>query len=214
MNYTLICDGPTDANLIPIIDWALTNSGGEHVANGMRADFWRLPAPPSSLEDRVVSAIQLFPCQALFIHRDAEREPPANRIAEIRRALEGASARGTRLPAVAVIPVRMLEAWLLFNEAAIRHAAGNPNGRVPLGLPHAREIEQLPDPKENLKTALRTASELHGRRLKKFSTQDAFWRLTDFLDDFSPLRAHAAFRSFERSLSEAAAANWAPDFYS
>jgi hypothetical protein len=183
------------------------------VANGVRADFWRLPRPPTSLEDRIVNAVALFPCQALFVHRDAERETPANRIAEIRRALAGAAARGTQLPAVPVIPVRMLEAWLLFDEAAIRRAAGNPNGLVQLGLPSPRQVEQLPDPKENLKTALRTASELRGRRLRKFSTQDAFWRVTDFLEDFSPLRSHSAFRDFERTLREAAIANWSPGLY-
>ena len=81
MNYTLISDGPTDANLIPIIDWALVASGGVPVANGTRADFWRLQKRPASLEDRVVKAVELFPCEALFIHRDAEGEFLANRSA-------------------------------------------------------------------------------------------------------------------------------------
>jgi hypothetical protein len=214
LNYTLISDGSTDANLIPIIDWALVASGGVPVANGTRADFWRLPERPASLEDRVVKAVELFPCEALFIHRDAEREVPANRSAEIRQALDGAAGRGTRLPAVAVIPVRMIEAWLLFDEAAIRQAAGNPNGRVPLALPTTREVEDRPYPKEDLMDALRAASELRGRRLRKFSTAKAFWRITDFLDDFSPLRDCGAFRTFEDSLRRAAAANWVPDFYS
>jgi hypothetical protein len=213
LNYTLISDGSTDANLLPIIDWALAASGGVPVANGTRADFWRLSERPASLEDRVLKAVELFPCEALFIHRDAEREFPANRSAEIRRALDGAAKRGTHLPAVAVIPVRMLEAWLLFDEAAIRQAAGNPNGRVPLALPATRQVEGRPDPKEDLKDALRTASELRGRRLRKFSTEKAFWRITDFLDDFSPLRDCDAFRAFEDALRRAAAANWAPDFY-
>lgn len=213
MKYTLICDGTTDAHLIPVIDWALAASGGVTVANGTRADFWRLPEPPGSLEDRIVKAIEFFPCEALFIHRDAEREAPANRAAEIGRALDGAAARAVRLPAVAVVPVRMLEAWLLFDETAIRQAAGNPSGRVPLNLPPVRQVEDRPDPKEDLKAALRAASELRGRRLHKFSTSKAFGLISDFLKDFSPLRDCAAFRGFEDSLRRAAAAKWAAGFY-
>lgn len=213
MNYTLISDGPTDANLLPVIDWALEASGGVPVANGTRADFWRLPESPGSLEDRIVKAVELFPCEALFIHRDAEREAPASRTAEIDRALKGAIARGIRLPAVALVPVRMLEAWLLFNEAAIRKAAGNPNGRAPLNLPSGQRVEDRPDPKEDLKHALRAASELRGRRLQKFSTSKAFWLITNFLEDFSPLRDCSAFRAFEDSLRRAVEANWAAGFY-
>ena len=213
MKYTLISDGPTDANLLPIIDWALTASAGVTVANGSRADFWRLPERPGLLEDRILKAIELFPCEALFIHRDAEREPPADRTAEIRRALDRATARGAHVPAVAIVPVRMLEAWLLFDEVAIRRAAGNPNGRVPLGLPPVRRVEDRPDPKEDLQAALRLASELRGRRLHKFSTPRAFWLITEFLTDFSPLRNCNAFRAFESSLRRAAAANWDAGFY-
>ena len=50
-------------------------------------------------------------------------------------------------PAICVIPVRMQEAWLLFDEIAIRHAAGNPHGRsfgptagIPTSAGHKAEI--------------------------------------------------------------------------
>jgi hypothetical protein len=213
LKYTLVTDGPTDANLLPVIDWTLRNTGGVELPNGMRAEFWRLRDPPESLEARIAKAVELFPCDALFIHRDAEREDPGVRSREIQCAVEAAGRAGCRMPAVAVIPVRMLEAWLLFDERAIRQAAGNPNGRVPLNLPDVRRIEQRPDPKEDLKAALRTASELQGRRLKKFSWQKAFWRIVDFFDDFSPLRDASAFVAFEASVRRIATANWAPGFY-
>lgn len=54
------------------------------------------------------------------------------------------------VPHVCVIPVRMTEAWLLFDEAAIRQAAGNRLGRAPLALPPLDEVEQEPDPKSLL----------------------------------------------------------------
>jgi hypothetical protein len=107
----------------------------------------------------------------------------------------------------------MLEAWLLFSEDSIRKAAGNPNGKVSLNLPSLRRLEDRPDPKRDLHDALRIASELHGRRLKKFRPRQAFWRVVEFLDDFSPLRSLSAFAAFEESIRQIAAANWKPGLY-
>src|SRR5437899_2133186 len=177
LRHTLISDGPTDANLIKIINWTLREAADVALAEGVRAEFWRLEKVPGTLEERIRKAVELFPCDALFIHRDAERERPEMRNEEIRRAVLAVEAAGCRLPAVTVIPVRMLEAWLLFDERAIRHAAGNPNGRAALGLPMLKRLEERPDPKKDLREALKTASELMGRRLKKFNTSQAFWRI-------------------------------------
>ena len=55
---------------------------------------------------------------------------------EIREAIATSSITRSRpIPAVLVIPIRMMEAWLLFEEQCIRQAAGCPRGKVPLGLP-------------------------------------------------------------------------------
>lgn len=102
---------------------------------------------------------------------------------------------------------------MLFNEAAIRMAAGNPNGTVPLNLPRLSRIEDRPDPKRDLAAALGTASEFQGRRLKKFSSSAAFWRLLDYIDDFSPLRNLSGYIAFESAVRQIAASNWAPGFY-
>jgi hypothetical protein len=186
---------------------------GVALADGTHAQLERLERPPNSLEERIAKAVELFPCKALFIHRDAERESPNVRSREIEKAYREAAIAGCKIPAVAVIPIRMLEAWLLFDEAAIRKAAGNPNGTVPLNLPGFSRIEGRPDPKRDLREALRTASELQGRRLKKFSSSNAFWRLLDYIDDFSPLRNLSGFVAFESSVKQIAASNWAPGFY-
>lgn len=213
LKHTLISDGPTDVNLIPIINWTLKIAGGVILAEGVRAEFWRLPRIPDSLEGRISKAIELFPCDALFIHRDAEKEDPKVRYEEIRAAVVNAMASGCRLPAVGIVPVRMTEAWLLFDENAIRNAAGNPNGKNPLNLPQVHKLESRPDPKRDLQEVLKAASELKGRRLKKFNTAQAFWRIVDFLDDFSPLRQLPAFLAFERAIHEMKANNWQPGFY-
>jgi hypothetical protein len=183
------------------------------LSKGVRADFWRLPQKPTDLIERLVKAVELFPCDILFVHRDAEKEAPTDRMHEIRVAFDAATARGIRLPAVAVVPVRMLEAWLLFNEGAIRHAAGNPNSKAPLNLPLLTRAESRPDPKRDLKEALLAASELKGRRLKKFNTATAFGRIVDFIEDFSPLRELPAFQSFEDSIKRLKSNTWKPGFY-
>jgi hypothetical protein len=135
------------------------------------------------------------------VHRDAERESHSYRVAEIGQAVQNAAENlGAFPPVVCVVPVRMQEAWLLFEEDALRRAAGNPHGRQPLDLPHVRHVESLPDPKRILHDNLRAASGLSERRLKRFSVAVAASRVAEFIDDFSPLRALSAFRELENEV--------------
>src|SRR5579863_2023116 len=106
IRHTLVSDGSTDANLIPIINWTLKHAAGVPLSEGRRAEFWRLPKKPLTQADRLLKAVELFPCDILFVHRDAERDPPHLRFNEISQAFDQA---GITLPAVAVVPVRMLE---------------------------------------------------------------------------------------------------------
>ncbi|NET73407.1 MAG: DUF4276 family protein, partial [Sphaerospermopsis sp. SIO1G2] len=131
-------------------------------------------------------------------HRDAEKEPRENRIIEIEKALVEVEKSLIPPPVyICVIPVRMLEAWLLFNEAAIRNAAGNPRGKEKLQIPDIQKLQQLPDPKNVLHQLLYTASGLTGRRLKQFKVHQSIHRLADLIDDFSALRALSAFQELE-----------------
>ncbi len=88
----------------------------------------------------------------------------------------------------------MTEAWLLFDESAIRLASGNPNGKVPLKIPHISRLEDQPDPKQLLHELLTAASELSGRRRKSFDPKAGTRSIARLLDDFSPLRKLSAFR--------------------
>jgi hypothetical protein len=210
LRHTLVSDGPTDANLIPIINWTLKHAAGIQLPEGMRAEFWRLPEKPRNLAERLVKAVELFPCDLLCVHRDAEKELPQTRLDEIRLAFDEAS---VRLPVLAVVPVRMLEAWLCFDEGAIRQASGNPRGHSKLKLPKLRHAESHPNPKADLLEALLAASELSGRRRKKFDTSAAFWRIVDCIEDFSPLRELPSFQAFENSVRSFKKNNWQPGFY-
>ena len=152
---------------------------------------------PKNLADKIAKAIDLYPCELLFVHRDAEGASPEMRREEIRTALDSIGNSQSRPRHVCVVPVKMSEAWLLFDETAIRKAAGNPNGAITLSLPLPRRVENLPDPKEILFGLIRSASELSGRRLRNLSESRARVRLAELIDDFSPLRQLAGFNTFE-----------------
>jgi hypothetical protein len=200
--YTLVTDGSSDRALIPILTWLLEKELGiDYVIQPEWADFSSLPRPPRSLVEKINLALDLYPTgDLLFIHRDAEKEPRENRLKEINCALLEANIN--ELPVVCVIPVRMLEAWLLFDEVAIRKAAGNPNGRCEIPLPALNKVEDLPDPKDKLLESLKKASELKGRQLKKFNSREKIHRLANVINDFSPLHQLSAFQELKRELSD------------
>ena len=200
MRFTLVSDGSSDQALIPILVWSLRDAGVASDLQPRWAEFRHLLKPPVGLVEKISKAIDLYPADLLFVHRDSENQLPASRKEEIEAALAKVRERGMNIPHVCVIPVRMLEAWLLFNEPAIRKAAGNPNGTVRLELPRARDVENMPDPKEQLFELIKTASELTGRRLRKLSVSQARYRISEIVDDFSSLRLLEAFRAFEADL--------------
>lgn len=197
VRYTLVTDGSSDRCLQRIINWILEKIP-EVASRGFVdqfADLRILAEPPRGLKERLISACKLFPCDVLFVHRDAETETRDTRVDEITVA----SGVLPELWYIPIIPVRMTEAWLLIDERAIRQAAGNPNGDVDLEMPTRGRLEKLPDPKSILRELLLTASESHGRRRDKFKHELA-WRIhrvADLIDDFSSLRKLPAFRAFE-----------------
>jgi hypothetical protein len=203
IRYTLISDGSSDRSLIPVLTWALHEKDDVARVQSEWADLGRLPSPPRNLRDRILYAIDLYPCDLLFIHRDAERQDPKRRYEEINSALREAALQGFQTPVVCVVPVQMTEAWLLIDEDAIRRAAGNPNGNNPLDLPELSDIEQIQDPKGILFQVLEDASGLTGRRLKKFNPSKSRIRITELISDFSALRRLCAFQELEKNISMA-----------
>ena len=157
------------------------------------ADLRRLPRPPKKLFERIHWSVELYPCDLLFVHRDAESAPIEKRESEIRKALKGSSVEDS-VRVVCVVPVRMQEAWLLIDETALRRAAGNPNGTQPLAMPDVQRLEELADPKQLIRELLRQASGLRGRRLKRFSWRSSAHRVAEMIGDFSPLYGLAAFQ--------------------
>lgn len=209
LRVTLRAEGPSDDMLLPIIRWSLHRHFGEIPIDDRLADTRQLRETPHTLAEKIAAAERLFPCDVLFIHLDADKDPLLKR-RQIASAVVELRAEGFDTPHVCVIPVRESEAWLLIDEAAIREAAENRRGKVKLHLPARKKLETVADPKAVLDEAIRTASELTGRAWDKFIGRfRPFW-VADGIADFSPLLDLPAFRAFDADV-KAFAESWEPD---
>jgi len=198
---TLLADGSSDRVLEPLLRRLLEL----HCPCAFDLQFAEsLSAAKNPLAGQLQLALALYPCDLLFVHRDAEKDAPLVRKQQIETAKSSAGVAQRVIP---VVPVRMTEAWLLVDEEAIRTAARRPSGKAALDLPQSAKIESLPDPKDVLFSALRTASELTGRHLNKFQPQTQRHRVAEHLAAgptfFERLRQLPSFGDLEASQSRA-----------
>jgi hypothetical protein len=165
-----------------------------------------LDPPPGRQVDRRLAAVFRFDDKfdLVIVHRDAESQ---DREARYREVEAGVAAIRDTLPALPVVPIRMTEAWLLVDEVAIRRVAGRPTANDPLGLPPAATVEQVPDPKQVLRSALETASGASGRRLRRFKRDFGGQRrrLLEGLDHAGPVSQLSAWQALEANVGHALA---------
>jgi hypothetical protein len=202
LQYTLLSDGPADKALMPVLTWLLRQHVPKLPIQSRWVELRRLLRPPRELHEKIQESIRLYPCDLLFVHRDAETASLEFRLNEIKEAVLNTRIENETFTVVCVVPIRMTEAWLLFDIDAIRQAAGNPNGTVSLNLPDMSKVEALPNPKRVLHDILREATGLSSRRKKRFDTNRAVQRIPDFIEDFSPLRRLSAFIVLEEEIKE------------
>lgn len=209
LKFALLTDGSSDRVLIRHLEWLVRR----HVSPAANfqidwADLRSSDPKPAGLSERIRRAVEFYPSDLLFVHRDAERQGRQHRCDEIRAAVASIPSMVTSV--VAVVPVRMQEAWLLFDEVAIRRAAGNPNGKQDLALRAPGELESVAEPKSVLLECLRTASGLTGRRLKRFRGRAAARLVAEYIEDFSPLLRLDAFRQLDLDIqAEVRRRGWA-----
>lgn len=195
LNFTLLADGSSDRVLMPILRWLLTEHVLARPINGQWADLSPLRHKPTDLSQRIQTALVIYPCDLMFVHRDAEAQPADIRYEEITQAYSGVHFH--KPPHICVVPIRMQEAWLLLDEHAIRQAANNPNGRVKLSLPPPKSLEDLAAPKTRLHELLKQASQLKGRRLDQFDAGRQAHQIPEHMTDFTALRQLSAFKRLE-----------------
>ena len=201
VRYTLLSEGGSDRALMPIIDWLLYQYFPDVSIQGRWAELRSLPHPPRGLTARIQTAIELEPCDILFVHRDSNSAGPELRRLEIVDAFDRVILQEQSLPRLLpVVPIRMTEAWLLADENALRTAAGNPTGTMPLAIPNINELESLLNPKDLLHELLRTAIGLSARRRQKSPVGRWVHRLAELIQDFAPLRQLSGFRKLEEDV--------------
>lgn len=83
LTCTLMADGASDRVLIPILQWL----PDRHCPSACALNFAeRRSSRSNSLGDRITAALADYPCNLLFVHRDAEADAPASRQQEIEAA--------------------------------------------------------------------------------------------------------------------------------
>ena len=196
VSATLVTDGSSDRLLKPLIELLFDEyTDLPYQVNCAEG----LPPLADGLSSRIESALELFPCDFLFVHRDDENVGVEVRQLEIENSwpLNQQSA-----VLICVIPIRMTEAWLITNAKPIRLAVGNPHGKDKLDLPAAKDIESSPDPKEILFVALKAASGLNARRKERFNPHQFRHRVSELIDDLTPLRLLASFKHLEAQVKK------------
>jgi hypothetical protein len=196
---TLLTDGSSDRLLTPLIELLLST----HTDLAYQVSCAEgLPPLSNGLKARINAALELFPCDFLFVHRDDEGIGAAARQKEIEANWKGSLQTATL---ICVIPVRMTEAWLIANEKPIRAAVGNPQGTDALELPKMKDIESEPDPKEILFAALKAATGKNATRKRRFNPHQFRHRVSELTDDLEPLRKLKSFRHLEAQIKESLA---------
>lgn len=140
----------------------------------------------SRAEDIVAVARQAAGYHLLFVHADADHPTRARALSE--RVLPGVSLVQERFTAgeavcrdlVPVIPVRMVEAWMLADPEALRAIVGTVLSPDELGIPmRAHEIEGEAQPKERLAAIMHIAYTQRPRRRRHVGIGDLYRPLAD-----------------------------------
>jgi Domain of unknown function (DUF4276) len=165
-NGLFIAEGSSDMPIADIVERMFFDKGVSVYLR--KPDFGLLGRVPKDVQSRLKAGEELSDGAVDFVvvHRDADNAGYEARREEIQGALQSLAGNPLCVP---VIPIRMTEAWILLDEAAIRLTAGNPRGRTSLKLPRLHEIETCPNPKQLLAAALLEAADVSGRRRERLS---------------------------------------------
>ena len=188
LTWSIVADGGTDRMLVPIIEWAI---------HRLDPDVEILEPVFLKRKGSVQDFLRTYESDAMiiFVHRDSENLPLEHRLSEFDDV--------TRQDVVPVVPVRMSEAWILFDGRAIARAAGSRADEV--SAPRIGEIESISDPKDRLdKQLFDAAGSPTGRQGRNFKRSIAPRRVSVamHIEDYGPLEVLPAFRSFQDALAE------------
>ena len=185
--------------LLPFLSWLLKSIDRNRSYEIVPIDLSDVRRPPEKIDGKIawLEASERR-WDLILVHRDSDSRDPEPRYREVDRAALSAAAS---VPVVAVVPVRATETWLLFDEAAIRKAAGAPDSTAELRLPGIGELERRAGSEKLLHDALTVASETRGRRRAKFRPEPRCHAVATAVRDWSPLLTLSACRRLKRDLA-------------
>lgn len=199
--FILTGEGSSDLRLVEHIENILIE-GGFAEASGEAPDLCMFKQPVGrTIREKLIVLLKHYPnVDVIFIHRDADNAGIPAREQEISAAIQGVIETDRIIP---VIPVTMLETWLLADSAAIKRVAGNSGYRGNLEcIPTIRQMENIPDAKQLLLDALCEASQTQGARLRKFKKRfpEMRARLTFDLDPNGPVKQLNSYQHFRKQI--------------
>ncbi|MBF8792230.1 DUF4276 family protein [Pseudomonas monteilii] len=203
INFVLIGEGSSDLRLVEHIESILVGEGFTEV-NGEAPDFSVFKNKIGcSVGEKLQAIVSHYPsADVIFVHRDADRAGIDERVREIFEAIPNCIRHHKVIP---VVPVTMLETWLLADAEAIKRVAGNRGYRGDLpNVPALRALENVRDPKALLLQTLCEVSGTTGARLTKFKKRfgEMRARLTFDLDPDGPVSDLESYKVFRREISE------------
>ena len=199
MRILVIGEGASDRMLEHPLRWILLENNTSFEI--IEPDYSLLKSNGPAVSERLSQGISHYSPDLTIIHRDADSTDPSERQIECTSASD--EFQGSLV--VSCIPVRMSEAWFLFDESALRIAAGNPSGNNSLSLPSVRSAERMANPKRALESALIQASGTTGRRRNKFVARlgQRKQRLASLIKDYSDLQSSNSFSDFRNAIERA-----------
>lgn len=201
INFILTGEGSSDLRFVEHLENILIEEGFNEVS-GEAPDLGMFKQPAGhSVRDKLTVLLRHYPnVDVIFVHRDADNVGIPLREQEVFEAAQGIIEAERIVP---IIPVTMLETWLLTDHDAIKRVAGN-NGYVGSlkCIPAIRHLEGIRDTKRLLLEALCEASRTQGVRLKKFKCRfsEMRTRLTFDLDPDGTVNNLPSYKRFREKL--------------
>jgi hypothetical protein len=191
----LYAEGPTDyAFLLPLLDQLLPQIAVEALPEipiiGPSVGIDAGPRAPARRDARIAAAIRAHwdQCTLFVIHADGAGDPHRALREQVEPGLSAVRTEHPDLAAVACVPVREIEAWLLADGAPFRKLFPSATA---LALPD--QPEGLIDPKRTLREVLTSSG---GSALRGLDVFDFFGANVNPAE----LRRLPAFRKFEEEL--------------
>ncbi|PNG13815.1 hypothetical protein [Stutzerimonas stutzeri] len=205
VSFILLGEGSSDLRLTEHIEQILIMEGFDEVS-GDAPDLSMFVQPVGlTVRSKLEAVIKYYPSvDLIFIHRDADNAGVAAREQEILDACSNLSLTAVVVP---LVPVKMLEAWLLADQDKIKMVGGGKNYRGDIeGVPGVAALENVRDAKSMLLNALCEVSGASGGKLRAFKQRfpEMRARLTYDLDPDGPVNRLSSYRRFRQAVTQLA----------